>query len=502
MALAVLIAVLAAVAAGPSTKSRAAGTCTDPDGYLFQYSSGPTQVDQIDMVTGQQQANIAEIFGREVNAVGYNPLDNKFYGWDNQNNEFVSITDDFLTTTPLTISGYTGPTNLIIGDVDDQGHYWELSGNTWYEIDVSTGTPTQLATGTPASNPTGSAGADWAFVPGTGKLWRTMDSGSDVGLWSFDTTAHTWTHVANVTNMTAGGDRTIGANYADPYNHLFAGSNGTGDLWEIDLTGLPDNPASPVDINAVLVGTGNPSGTNDGARCSLAPIPTDFGDAPDSYHTSLANNGPRHNVENYNTATHTAPLMLGNTVDIEPDGYPGTTAKGDDTHEIDDEDGVKSDSITIGGKTPTSAVIPVTVTNNSSNTATLAGWIDSNNNGIFDSGERATLTVPANSGTKQYTLTFPAAHYTADTYLRIRVFDGSLSDPQPTGPWTGGEVEDYFIHVDPALSGTFIGGVSVGAPDTGFGADRHNIAQTLVVYGLSSVILGGMAFGIRRLARR
>jgi hypothetical protein len=194
--------------------------------------------------------------------------------------------------------------------------------------------------------------------------------------------------------------------------------------------------------------------------------------------------------------------MLGNTVDIEPDGYPGATAKGDDTHEIDDEDGVKSDSITIGGKTPTAAVIPVTVTNDSSNTATLAGWIDSNNNGVFDTGERAMLTVPANSGTKQYTLTFPTAHYTADTYLRIRVFDGSVANPLPTGPWTGGEVEDYFIHVDPALTGTFIGGVSVGAPDTGLGASPHSASRTIAGYGLTGMILVGMAFGTRRLARR
>lgn len=494
----VLTAVFVVAVVATQSRSMAAGICDDPNGYLFQYSSGPTQVDQIDMVTGQQQANIATIFGREINAVGYNPLDNNFYGWDNQQTTFVRESDDFLTTTPLIITGYSGPTTgNIIGDVDDQGHYWQLDGNTWYEIDVTTATPSLIATGT-VSGPTGSAGADWAFVPGTDNLYRTMDNGTDISVWAFSRTNHTWTDVATATNMTAGGDRTIGANYADPYNHLFASSNGSGKLWEIDLSGIPANPPSPVSLAAVLVGTGNPSSTNDGARCSLAPIPTDFGDAPNSYHTLLANDGPRHNVVSYDATDHTAPLMLGQKVDIEADGYSTAGATGDDTNGINDEDAIGS--ITVGGKTAVAVALPITVTNNAATAGTLAGWIDSNNNGVFDTGERATANIAASSGTKQYTLTFPSIKYTASTYLRLRVYSGSVSDPQPTGPVTGGEIEDHFVQVNPALSGVVIG--TPGAPSTGYSVFHYNILRTLVVYGMGAFFLVAAALTIRRIAQK
>lgn len=498
LVLALVIGILA-VLAGPTARSKAAGTCSDPNGYLFQYSAGPTQIDKIDMVTGQQQTNIGEIFGREINAVGFNPIDNKFYGWDNQNGTLVSVTDDLATTTALTITGYTGPTTGdIIGDVDDQGHYWLLNGNTWYEIDVSGSTPTQIASGTPSSNPTGSSGADWAFVPGTDSLWRTMDNGTNVSVWTFSRTNHDWHNVATATNMTTSGDRVIGANYADPYNHLFIGSNSTGNLWEVDLTGLSTTASSPVGVTATLIGTGNPSSTNDGARCSLAPIPTDFGDAPSSYKTLLADDGPRHNVIGYDAVDHTAPLMLGRTIDIEPDGYPTTAANGDDTHGVNDEDAVGS--ITVGGKTSLAVAVPVTVTNNANTTATLAGWIDSNNNGMFDTGERVMLVVPASSGTKTYTLTFPTAHYTSDTYLRLRIFSGSVSDPQPTGPATGGEVEDHFISVDPDASGVIIG-PTPGAPNTGYGVFRHKLWPTILAFGLTAAVLfGGALLARKRIA--
>ena len=69
-------------------------------------------------------------------------------------------------------------------------------------------------------------------------------------------------------------------------------------------------------------------------------LPLDFGDAPASYGTLLAGNGARHTVAGYDAAAHTAPLMLGTTIDVDADGQPDATATGDDASEIDDEDGV------------------------------------------------------------------------------------------------------------------------------------------------------------------
>ena len=68
-----------------------------------------------------------------------------------------------------------------------------------------------------------------------------------------------------------------------------------------------------------------------------------------------------------------------------------------------------------------------------------------NVNGTFDAGERATVSVPAASGTATYNLTFPAASVLDDTYARFRLFPGAPANPLPTGAATAGEVEDYRV---------------------------------------------------------
>src|SRR5438309_836866 len=57
----------------------------------------------------------------------------------------------------------------------------------------------------------------------------------------------------------------------------------------------------------------------------------DFGDAPASYGTLLADNGARHEL---------AGPMLGLLRDGEADGQPHSFAQGDDSNNVDDEDGV------------------------------------------------------------------------------------------------------------------------------------------------------------------
>lgn len=98
--------------------------------------------------------------------------------------------------------------------------------------------------------------------------------------------------------------------------------------------------------------------------------------------------------------------------------------------------------------TPTASTdlsVPVTVTNNSSQSATLAGWVDLDISGTFDPGERVTVSIPANSGTKTYELNFPTTTFAGDSMARFRVFQGTVADPQPTGSAAGGEVEDVLV---------------------------------------------------------
>lgn len=434
-----------------------------PNGYIIKDAGSNTDIQAIDMVTGQG-TNQPQVTGHRLNAIGYNPKDNHFYAWDILNAQYVKLNPNFTvvsTWTPVQV-GYTGPTttDLYSGDVDEDGFHWfyrVAGGQThWYKIDTSQATPTVVdsgATAEPTDPPdTLSEGNDWAYVPGAGhqKLYRAMDNGTSITIVAFDRVSHSYSVVGKVTNVTGGSstDRNMGAVYADPDGNFYMSSNGTGVLWRVDL----DTPSGPGTFTAQQLDAADP-GSSDGARCALATVPVDFGDAPNAYLTSIASDGPRHSVVSFNINDSTAPLMLGTHVDIEADGFPGATAKGDDDdHEglagdpyVDDERGVTSIVATPG--TPTALAVPVTVTNNSSSVATLAGWIDLDNDQTFETSERVTATVNANSGTGSYELTFPSTTFTTNTYARFRVFSGTVADPQPTSFALGGEVEDVLVQV-------------------------------------------------------
>ena len=174
----------------------------------------------------------------------------------------------------------------------------------------------------------------------------------------------------------------------------------------------------------------------------------DYGDAPDSYGT-LKPTGAAHVI-------HT--LRLGPTVDSETDGHPSNDALGDDNADTDDEDGWDSGSQLYA--TATGAYIRMTVSNvgASSDTGTVAGWIDFDGNGQFNAftekiGQHM-VTVPA-GGQQVVTFNFnvPANAVTGQTFARFRLY---WVNPDPMAPvyivWPTdeagrGEVEDYRIEI-------------------------------------------------------
>ncbi|WP_261165378.1 DUF11 domain-containing protein [Microbacterium sp. Marseille-Q6965] len=166
------------------------------------------------------------------------------------------------------------------------------------------------------------------------------------------------------------------------------------------------------------------------------PACEDFGDAPNSYRTDLATDGPRHTI--------VQGLTIGTAIDFDPDGQPASGADGDDLNRIADEDGIAEPIVvTVGDET----TVTVSATNATAAAATLAGWIDLDGSGTFDAGELVTVAVPANSGTAPYELTFPAGTVTADTFARFRLFPADVTTFAPTGAATAGEVEDHPVTV-------------------------------------------------------
>jgi uncharacterized repeat protein (TIGR01451 family) len=451
----VLLGVVSAAPAGAQVQPTFACPAS---GFLFQSpgAGGPTSIQVIDMATGDTTAGPV-ITGREINAAGYNVLDDYMYGFDNTDGSEAIVrigADGSVTTIPVPAPVDTGLGHLT-GEVDGDGHYW-LSSTTddWYEIDLVPGSSAYgevLDSGSWAGDPalaglTG--GNDWAMVPGAGdflyRVMRDVNSDSEGVLVRFDMAAHTWEALGALGPL---GDNGTGAGvYADADGFLYASDNGTGQIFRIDIEA----------VTATFFAQGPVTANNDATRCALAPMPIDYGDAPDSYGTRLADDGPRHAVPEYDSKSHTAPLMLGSTVDVERDGFPSWDADGDDIDDTDDEDGV-SGPIVAGSGGPTT--VSVTATNDTAEPATLAGWIDLDGNGTFDADELATATVPASSGTADHDLVFPAATTTDATHARFRLFPDTatttpeaapaavIADPLPTGSAAAGEVEDYLVQV-------------------------------------------------------
>jgi uncharacterized repeat protein (TIGR01451 family) len=164
----------------------------------------------------------------------------------------------------------------------------------------------------------------------------------------------------------------------------------------------------------------------------------DFGDAPDSYGTLLASDGPRHTLG--------SGLFLGAAVDADADGQPSVDALGDDT----DLDGDDEDGLLLGGGLVAGACTTTTVT--VSGDGFLDAWIDFDGSGTFDDDERIADSLFVTAGSNELAFATPADAVGGTTYARFRISStGGLS---PTGPAADGEVEDYQLEIIEILPGT------------------------------------------------
>ncbi len=140
------------------------------------------------------------------------------------------------------------------------------------------------------------------------------------------------------------------------------------------------------------------------------------GNGAGNYETLLANNGPRHTI--------VAGLKLGASVDGEADATPNVAATADDITTSDDEDGVVSPLTDLRLTTGAQPTITFRATNTTGTAATLYGWVDYNNNGVFDNAtERASLNIPDGSNNSVFTLTLPTltGSFTGKTFARFRL---------------------------------------------------------------------------------
>lgn len=169
----------------------------------------------------------------------------------------------------------------------------------------------------------------------------------------------------------------------------------------------------------------------------------DFGDAPNSYQTNIASNGPSHGI--------VAGLSLGSSVDRDLDGQPSALANADDLNGVvgaggsvvDDEDGIRL-------LTPLSpgamATFEINITNTTGQTAFLQAWFDFNQNGRFtDAGEQVLRNVVLPAGSNLREIAIPAGVQTGNLFTRWRL--STTPDLGVGGSANNGEVEDHLFTV-------------------------------------------------------
>ena len=216
----------------------------------------------------------------------------------------------------------------------------------------------------------------------------------------------------------------------------------------------------------------------------------DFGDAPDTgagtsagnYETLLANGGPRHAI--------VGGLKLGVKTDGEADATQNATATGDDTG-ADDEDGGVSPLTDLQFTIGAAPTVTLRATNTIGTAATLYGWVDYNNNGVFDNAtERTSVAVPDATSNGLFTLMFPTvpAGFTGTTYARFRL-STDVAAANATGTAGDGEVEDYAVTITTPSSGTVKPG---GATKIATGGANVPTLADFDVFGSSVANLGDL----------
>lgn len=164
----------------------------------------------------------------------------------------------------------------------------------------------------------------------------------------------------------------------------------------------------------------------------------DFGDAPESYGTTLAGNGARH---------FAIGPQLGAVRDPETDGQPSATAIGDDNSSLpDDEDGVVLPGLFVAGTCDCSGTgLGNSITVNASASGCLDAWIDFNRNGKFDANEQIATSLRVVTGANTLSVSVPTSASSGSTFARFRI--SSTGGLTPIGEAADGEVEDYAVQL-------------------------------------------------------
>ena len=207
--------------------------------------------------------------------------------------------------------------------------------------------------------------------------------------------------------------------------------------WSVDMTQFGTSPVFVLTGKSHHSPTKNqPPGCPTDDDCFTNPPSDplfDFGDLPENYATTIANNGARHVIDPVGA-------FLGSNLDSEPDGSPAIDASSDDNSGTDDEDGIMFLSPFIPGGT---ADIEVIVGED----GYLSAFIDFDSDGTLEtvqlSGGTPLSDYSLSAGTHTLKIEIPS-DATGAMYSRFRITNNpNEGGDSPNGEADSGEVEDY-----------------------------------------------------------
>jgi LruC domain-containing protein len=397
------------------------------EAFLSQYKSGKTHYKSVDLSSGlitTLQTNDG-LGSDSINAIAFNNTDKYIYGFDRNQLAIVKFDSDFKAT----VLNFTNPpnNNFFVGDIKDNKFYFYRRYLGLYYTNLDSSAPDYLTLTKVVGSNKSIRIADFAFHPADGKIYAV--EGKTGILYRIEPTTGVATNVAYTGFKSP--RSAFGAAYFDSAGYLYFLRNNDGNIYRTDITD-PNNITGA----SVYFAKASASNSNDGARCSEAAVvstSTDFGDAPESYGTSLAVNGARHLIDYSN-------YILGDLVDAEADANVSPST--DDADNIADEDGILFQTSLITGL---DAQINATI-NGSQASAYFNGWFDWNQDGDFDDADEHVFnSLQLDSDSHNLAFTVPATAVVGNTWARFRV--GDQDNIASSGGYTNGEVEDYPVTV-------------------------------------------------------
>jgi len=373
----------------------------------------------VQLATGfYEKSSPADWNQQKMNALAFSIHDQYLYAFNYYYGTIVRIGADFQVE-PISLSNLPNK-GFYVGDISvvENAYYLYRPGENFglFRVSLDASSEDYLQMENVVNGTTlNLAIYDLAFHPDNGSAYAVDRWGN---LWKIDVQAGTSVKLSNV-----GESGTFGAVYFDVTGNLYISRNNDGNIFRVNT-----NWDYPV---AEFFAYGPSSSNNDGARCALAPIvsqdspTTDFGDAPDSYGSSINNNGARHDVGD-------GTLFLGENVLTEPNAYA------DDGSGIDDNDGIQFVTGIEAGKT---AIVDIT----SSANGFVNAWIDADKDGEFDVDEQVIISEAVSAGSNIVAYDVPTWSEPGSTWSRFRL--SSEESLSPIGGVSDGEVEDYQIDI-------------------------------------------------------